>query len=296
LSIAINIVQGAFGRVALLDMDKPLVVHAHHHCHILIKASGSDAYFDVRGDLQPLTRDSAVLINAWEPHAYAHRASTGPRTIILALYIECPWLERLHRQLAVAQHPRFFPAPCVRLPLSVRARADALAAALLAGDELPAEALENDLAELVIPLLDPYSEWRNASRLYRHHVPNPLDARVARAIDYLRVHVGDAACVDDLASRACLSRAHFFALFRRSTNLTPGLYMNVLRMEAAIGGLSADETAIAALSQRLGFSAQSHFTRFFRQHLGITPTDYRRKTRVLAHAAAHAQAAAPAQG
>lgn len=281
MSIAINIVQGPFGRVALLDMDKPLVVHAHHHCHILIKASGGDAWFDVRGELQPLTRDSAVLINAWEPHAYAHRLSLGPRTIILALYIECPWLEGLHRQLAVAQHPRFFPAPCVRLPAAVRARADSLADALLAGDDLPADALESDLVELMIPLLDPFSEWRNASRLYHHDLPNPLDARVARAIGYLRGHVGEDACIEELASRACLSRAQFFTLFRRSTNLTPRLYMNVLRMEAAIGGLSAGDTAIAALSRRLGFSAQSHFTRFFRQHLGITPTDYRRKTRVL---------------
>lgn len=284
MSIAINILQGAFGRVALLDMDKPLVEHAHHHCHILIKASGSDAYFDVRGEYQPLTRDSAVLINAWEPHAYAHRASSGPRTIILALYIECPWLESLHRQLAVAQHPHFFPAPCVHLPANVRMRADRLASALLTGEELPAEALESELAELVIPLLDPYSEWRNASRLYRHDLPNPLDPRIARAIGHLRAHVGEDAGMEVLASRACLSRAHFFALFRRSTNLTPGLYMNVLRMEAAIGGLAAEDTAISTLSRRLGFSAQSHFTRFFRQHLGITPSDFRHKTRVLSEA------------
>ena len=40
MSSAVKIFQGRFGRVALLDMDAPLVGHAHHHCHILIKAGG----------------------------------------------------------------------------------------------------------------------------------------------------------------------------------------------------------------------------------------------------------------
>ncbi len=94
MSTAVNILQGRFGRVALLDMDKPLVTHAHHHCHVLIKASGADTYFTVRDRLQPLTDASAVLVNAWEPHAYSHHREGGPRTVILALYIECAWLAR----------------------------------------------------------------------------------------------------------------------------------------------------------------------------------------------------------
>ena len=42
MSSAVKIYQGRFGRVALLDMDAPLVGHAHHHCHILLKAGPLD--------------------------------------------------------------------------------------------------------------------------------------------------------------------------------------------------------------------------------------------------------------
>lgn len=75
MSRAVKIFQGRFGHVALLDMNASLVAHAHHYCHILIKAGGSDSAFSVRGHRQPLTDESAVLINAWEPHALGFSAS-----------------------------------------------------------------------------------------------------------------------------------------------------------------------------------------------------------------------------
>jgi AraC family transcriptional regulator len=280
VSTAIRILQGSFGRVALLDMDKPLVTHAHHHCHILIKANGADTFFTVRDQRQPLTDASAVLVNAWEPHAYSHHREGGPRTVILALYIECGWLAGIHRQLVVSSHPHFFPDPCVRLSPTIRKRADDLAIEMLCEAEIPQERLESELTELAVAVLHPFSEWRNAASLFRADPPARQDVRIRRAMQRMREHVGEAIDMDRLAAESSLSRAHFFALFRRSTNLTPSVFANVLRMEAAIDALANDDATLVDLSDRLGFSAQSHFTRFFRQHLGITPTDYRRKANV----------------
>lgn len=277
MSSALRILQGSFGRVALLDMDRPLVTHAHHHCHILLKASGSDTSFLVRNLQQPLTEDSAVLINAWEPHSYAHRVVSGPRTVILALYIDCGWLANAHSQLSVSRHPHFFPQPCVRISPRMRKLADDLAVEVLCVDDFPQQRLEERLFDLVMALIDPFSEWRNAATLMRTGHQRRSDPRIGRAIGYLQAHVGEQLDMDCLADHSNLSRAHFFALFRRCTSLTPALYANVLRMESAIEGLARSDVSAAELSHRLGFSAQSHFTRFFRQHLGITPTDYRRK-------------------
>lgn len=86
MSSAIKIFQGRFGRVALLNMSTSLIGHAHHHCHILIKAGGADSAFRVRGQVNPLTQTQAVLVNAWEHHAYEHQSPD--QTLILALYIE----------------------------------------------------------------------------------------------------------------------------------------------------------------------------------------------------------------
>jgi AraC family transcriptional regulator len=50
----------------------------------------------------------------------------------------------------------------------------------------------------------------------------------------------------------------------------------VLRMESAIRDLASGKASLTDISYDLGFSAPGHFTRFFRQHLGITPSEYRR--------------------
>ena len=83
--------------------------------------------------------------------------------------------------------------------------------------------------------------------------------------------------VDGLAAATGLSRAHFFTLFQRDTRVTPLVYANVLRFEAAVQRLTHSQEPVGDVSHELGFSTPSHFSRFFRAHLGITPSDYRRK-------------------
>ena len=91
MSHALRITKGEFGRVALLDMDRSLVRHAHPHCHVLLKIDGDDTQFAVGDRVAPLTDTLAVLINAWETHAYVHDPARR-NALILALYIEPRWL------------------------------------------------------------------------------------------------------------------------------------------------------------------------------------------------------------
>ena len=121
-------------------MSKPLVIHAHHHCHALIKVSGVDSSFLVKSKSQPLTKDSVVLINAWEPHAYEHTPSGEGRCILMALYLETSWLSQVLRSLTVSGHPKFFPKPCATLPPGARLLANALAAEMAKGREISAVA------------------------------------------------------------------------------------------------------------------------------------------------------------
>ena len=58
--------------------------------------------------------------------------------------------------------------------------------------------------------------------------------------------------------------------------MSPGVYANALRVEAAVRGLGERREPISALSDQLGFSAQSNFTRFFQQHTGIAPGQFKR--------------------
>ena len=49
-----------------------------------------------------------------------------------------------------------------------------------------------------------------------------------------------------------------------------------LELENAVGRLRHYDNEIGSISQELGFSAQSNFTRFFQQHTGTSPNQYRR--------------------
>lgn len=276
MSSAVKIFQGRFGRVALLDMDAPLVGHAHHHCHILIKAGGADSAFSVRGERAPLTDDSAVLVNAWEHHAYEHDAPPGQRTLILALYIEPGWLAELQRSLALSSHPRFFPQKCVAIPPRTKRIAEEFILEMWWADEVSPARMEELLFNLIIAVIESYSGWRDLVALLRARPPVSMDPRVRRAIALMREDIAHELDVDSLAERSGLSRAHFFALFQRDTQVTPLVYANVLRFEAAVQRLSNGQEPVSAVAHDLGFSAPGHFARFFRQHLGITPTEYRR--------------------
>ncbi len=110
MSIAQRVFHGRFGRVALLNMDRSLVIHTHSECHVLIKVSGKDTYFNVNGRRVPLSDRTAVLVNAWEPHFYDPQPG-GEATVILALYIEPAWLATAQQSLALSGRPDFFPIP-----------------------------------------------------------------------------------------------------------------------------------------------------------------------------------------
>jgi AraC family transcriptional regulator len=109
MSSAVRIAYGDFGRVALLDMDRSLVRHAHPHCHVLLKVDGADTQFSVGDEhMFNLPTDQAVLVNAWVPHAYVHDESRNRGTTILALYIEPKWLTMFRHNWTAATAPVAF--------------------------------------------------------------------------------------------------------------------------------------------------------------------------------------------
>lgn len=278
MSKAKGVVQGQFGRAALLDIDRPIAAHAHPHCHVLIKVSGADSLFRVDGRDYPLLDDTAVVVNAWEPHAYPHAVS-DTRSAILALYIETDWLQGVDRRFGVSRSAEFFARPCFPLPMAVRRMADETAAALTVG-EGEGRVFGDLLLGLMIQVIENFSQWR---QLRGRRPPADLrvsDFRIRRALGLLRDNVGNGFPLESVARMAGLSRAHFFELFRQQTGMTPNLYYNALRMEAAYEALPEPGVAMGSISSHLGFSSQSHFSRFFRSHLGVPPSQYRRILRL----------------
>jgi AraC-like DNA-binding protein len=280
MSTALRIAHGAFGRVALLDMDRSLVRHAHPHCHVLIKAEGADTQFAVGDSLVPLTGEQAVLVNAWEPHAYVHDQKR-PRTIILALYIEPVWLETFRPNWAASGAPDFFDKPAGAVSPRIRRLAMDLAAVMMA-DPGANSTQEELLSDLMIAVIERFTPWRAMARP-SHSIAadrQRFDWRIRRAVQFMRTAPHIAHDINTLAREARLSRAHFYRQFERSTRMTPHVYLNVLRMELAVNSVVHADDSLSAVSDRLGFNAQAHFTRFFRDHAGVNPSEFRSVARM----------------
>jgi AraC-like DNA-binding protein len=279
MSDALRIAHGAFGRVALLDMDRSLVRHAHPHCHVLLKVDGDDTQFLVGDHVAPLTDDLAVLVNAWESHAYIH----DPRrknALILALYIEPDWLRSFRPNWAASGAPGFFEHSAGEVTAHIRQTALDLAAEMVhePGASRRQEAL---LSELMIAVIERFTPWRTVGASLREIArANAIDWRVGKAISLMRADLAAPLNVDRLAKEAGLSRAHFFRVFEDSTGVTPHVFLNVVKVEMAVGAIVEGEETFAAISDRLGFSVPAHFTRFFRDHCSVAPSAFRQVARL----------------
>jgi AraC-like DNA-binding protein len=271
---ALKFFRGRFGRVALLDSDHSLVTHAHPQCHVLIKAHGEDTAFEVGDRLHPLTRDTAILVNAWEPHAKIHERAQ--RSTVLALYIESDWLAATDRRMSAAGSRGFFPRPCVAIPRHVRLLADRLIDEMFDANPDAQIKWEGALSELMMSVLHAFSTWRDREDTERARLWQPTDPRIGRAIRFMRENLGGGFSFDDVARESHLSRPHFFYLFKQCTAVSPAIFFNTLRMESAFSQLTSADMTINSVASRLGFSEPHHFTRFFRQNLGIPPSEYRR--------------------
>ncbi len=275
MSRALRVLQGEFGRVALLDMNRPLVRHAHHHCHILFKSSGADASFYVNNEQSPLTDGTAVLINAWEPHCYNH-VRDAPPTEILALYLEPSWLASIDKVFSASSERNFFARSSVVLDPGTRQKVAEVCSEIAYGTLNNTFDVQARIFDLTISVAHQFSNWRNLS-------PAPtrsrliFDHRVKRSMSFMRDHTRYNMSTDHLAGVAGLSRPRFYELFKECTGLTPNLFASMLVVEGAIERLANSNCAISDVAFDLGFSAQSNFARFFAQHVGCSPSDYRRK-------------------
>jgi transcriptional regulator GlxA family with amidase domain len=59
--------------------------------------------------------------------------------------------------------------------------------------------------------------------------------------------------------------------------MSPGEYVMRLRLQLARRQLIESNEPVNLIASRCGFFDQSHFTRLFRKHTGLTPSHYRRK-------------------
>ncbi|KAF0813559.1 Regulatory protein SoxS [Andreprevotia sp. IGB-42] len=100
--------------------------------------------------------------------------------------------------------------------------------------------------------------------------------RIERAVDCINHGYAQALSLDALAAAACYSSYHFVRAFEAEVGETP---FDVLRKRRLYAGayrlLTAPGTTVAALAEECGFAYASSFAKGFRQHFGMSASDWR---------------------
>ena len=101
--------------------------------------------------------------------------------------------------------------------------------------------------------------------------------QLAPLLKHVQTHYNQDISLDQAADLCNLSLFHFTKVFKRVMGTTFVDYLTTLRMDHAIALFESTNMNVSEVSQALGYQDQGYFSKVFKKHTGINPTDYRRK-------------------
>lgn len=129
-------------------------------------------------------------------------------------------------------------------------------------------------AEITLLLLD-------CARIFKRYSPHGGELRqyvgyAASAMRFIDAHFAEDISVADVAAHVGLSPDYLTRQFKQVTGVAPISYLRRYRLARAMeyldAGRSVTETAVL-----VGFQSLAHFSREFKQDLGVSPSQYRKK-------------------
>lgn len=135
--------------------------------------------------------------------------------------------------------------------------------------------------------------WRNAllrskivealiyfDRLRRHKQPDrstlsPRPRNIWNVVHYVHQHYREPLTLHDLAGIFHMSPSHLSDQFKKSVGIPFLRFLHELRIRHACGLLRSTEMSIAEIAMEVGYGSFKTFSRVFREHKGMTPSQYR---------------------
>ena len=96
-------------------------------------------------------------------------------------------------------------------------------------------------------------------------------------LTYLESNIGSRVSASQMAVLLNVSESYLFRLFQQKLNTTPSDYMNLLRINSSKKLLSASTASIQAIAEQVGIDSLQYYSRLFKKHTGMTPSQYRKQ-------------------
>lgn len=134
-----------------------------------------------------------------------------------------------------------------------------------------------------------FNNWKCWLRRFSDHVQRRMlelgfskevQLCLIRAVMYMREHAGDKINQGDVAAHINMSRGYFSQCFARFAGAGFGEVLRELRLELAKTLLLQTDDPVCEVAYRSGFEDDRYFSRIFREHAGVLPSQYRAEGRV----------------
>ena len=229
--------------------------HSHERATLCLVLQGRFTETHGRHSLACLP-STLLFYPAGEAHAESFH---NLRSRCFVIEIKPSWLERLdHFSGGVNQPANFHGGKASGLAIRIYKEFCAL-------DEFSSLVIEGLLLELVAEIS------RGSRRIQGRATP-----RIELAKELLHAHFREPLTPATIAEQVGLHPVYLAQAFRRAYDCTLGEYVRRLRIEFACGELSSPDNPISRIAAVAGFFDQSHFTKTFKQLIGITPAEFRK--------------------
>lgn len=250
--------------------------HTHEFCELVLVWRGNGLHI-LNGRPYRITRGDLFYIRAEDKHAYA-----SVNDLVLQNVIYCP--ERLTLNVDWGQHIPGFQAtswtPHWRLGTTGMAQAKQVIALLEQESKQAAAAASHQMAELLFAqLVLTLSRHRYATDNLQATASETLLDKLITALagSLNRPFMVDAFCEREQCSERTLRQQ-----FRAQTGMTINHYLRQLRVCHAQYLLQHTELMIGEVAMRCGFEDSNYFSVVFTREVGMTPSQWRHRSRVAA--------------
>ncbi len=137
-------------------------------------------------------------------------------------------------------------------------------------DKFSALALESISTELLIA----------ASRKNTKRPERSQPRWLKRVKEYLHEYYFESIGLNDLAKIAEVHPTHLARVFKQFEKCTAGDYVRKVRIAKARQKMLYSDSSLVEIALDTGFSDQSHFTRSFKNTIGMTPNEYRQTFKI----------------
>lgn len=103
------------------------------------------------------------------------------------------------------------------------------------------------------------------------------DERLKHMLSFISDHYAERVTLSDIAHAGLVSQRECYRIFKRGLDTTPLDCLIQRRLSAACELLQSTPMPVLDIALATGFSSSSYFGKVFREHIGKTPREYRRR-------------------